>query len=168
MMAHITQREFVGGAAALSGLTLSLELPAQETARQAAPGAVRPPRTPSAFLQIGEDDGITIITPAVEMGQGGHTALPMIIMEELGGSWDRLGVADAPAAAIYNNPLFGLQATVGSFSVRGWYLELRRIGAAARIMLLQAAAQNWKVSPMYCVADGSEVIHAPRGGRGSF
>jgi len=114
-MAHITRREFVGGAVALSGLTLSLELPAQETARQAAPGAARPPRTPSAFLQIGEDDGITIITPAVEMGQGGHTSMPMIIMEELGGNWGRLRVADAPAAAIYNNPLFGLQATVGSF-----------------------------------------------------
>jgi len=168
MMAQITRREFVGGAVAFSGLTLSLELPAQETARQAAPGAARPPRTPSAFLQIGEDDGITIITPAVEMGQGGHTSMPMIIMEELGGNWGRLRVADAPAAAIYNNPLFGLQATVGSFSVRGWYLELRRIGAAARIMLLQAAAQNWKVSPMHCVADGSEVIHEPSGRRCSF
>jgi isoquinoline 1-oxidoreductase subunit beta len=168
MMAHITRREFVGGAVALSGLTLSLELPAQETARQGAPGAARPPRTPSAFLQIGEDDGITIITPAVEMGQGGHTSMPMIIMEELGGHWGRLRVADAPAAAIYDNPLFGLQATVGSFSVRGWYLELRRIGAAARIMLLQAAAQNWKVSPLHCVADGSEIVHEPSGRRCSF
>ena len=167
-MAQITRREFVGGAMAVSGLALSLELPAQETARQAAPVAARPPRMPLAFLQIGEDDGITIVSPAVEMGQGGHTSLPMIIMEELGGNWDRLRVADAPAAAIYNNPLFGLQATVGSFSVRGWYLELRRIGAAARIMLLQAAAQNWKVSPVHCTADGSEVIHGPSGRRCSF
>ena len=167
-MAQITRREFVGGAMAVSGLALSLELPAQETARQAAPGAARPPRMPLAFLQIGEDDGITIVSPAVEMGQGGHTSLPMIIMEELGGNWDRLRVADAPAAAIYNNPLFGLQATVGSFSVRGWYLELRRIGAAARIMLLQAAAQNWKVSPVHCTAAGSEVIHGPSGRRCSF
>src|ERR1700748_1846092 len=125
-MSQITRREFVGAAAAtVVGLALSLEWPAQESARL--PAAIRAPRTPSAFLQIGEDDGITIITPAVEMGQGGHTALPMIIMEELGGSWSRLAVADAPAAAIYNNPLFGLQATVGSFSVRGWYTELRRI-----------------------------------------
>src|SRR3984885_1395524 len=168
MMAHITRREFVGGAVALSGLALSLELPAQETARQAAPGAARPPRTPSAFLQIGEDDGIIIITPAVEMGQGGHTALPMIIMEELGGSWDRLAVADAPAAAIYNNPLFGLQATVGSFSVRGWYTELRRIGAAGRIMLLQAAAHTWKVSANECTVDSSLVLHAPSGRKCSF
>ncbi len=166
-MRYITRREFVSAAATLSGLALSLELPAQETARAVAQ-APRPPRVPTAFLQIGEDDAITIITPAVEMGQGGHTSLPMIIMEELGGNWDRVRVADAPAAAIYNNPLFGLQATVGSFSVRGWYLELRRIGAAARLMLLQAAAQTWKVSPAHCVAGDSEVIHGPSGRRCSF
>ena len=111
-MAYITRREFVhvaGGA--IGGLALSLDLPAQEAARL--PPGPSAPRTPSAFLQIGEDDRITIITPAVEMGQGGHTSLPMIIMEELGGSWKRLAIADAPAAAIYNNPMFGLQATVG-------------------------------------------------------
>jgi isoquinoline 1-oxidoreductase subunit beta len=165
-MTDITRREFVCAAATLGGLALSLDLPAQEPARM--PPASHAPRSPSAFLQIGEDDGITIITPAVEMGQGGHTALPMIIMEELGGSWDQLRVADAPAAAIYNNPLFGLQATVGSFSVRGWYTELRRIGAAARIMLLQAAAHNWKVSASQCSVDSSLVIHAPSGRKCSF
>ncbi len=167
-MAHITRREFACAAATtVGGLALSLDLPAQETAR-ALPVAPHAPRTPSAFLQIGDDDGITIITPAVEMGQGGHTALPMIIMEELGGSWHRLGVADAPAAAIYNNPLFGLQATVGSFSVRGWYTELRRIGAAARIMLLQAAAHTWKVAANECTVDDSLVLHAPSGRKCSF
>jgi len=166
-MSQITRREFVSAAATLSGLALSLELPAQEGPRGGA-AAIRPPRTPSAFLQIGEDDGITIITPAVEMGQGGHTSLPMIIMEELGGSWDRLRVTDAPAAAMYNNPLFGQQSTVGSFSVRGWYHELRRIGAAARIMLLQAAARTWKVVPASCTASGSEVVHGPSGRRCSF
>ena len=140
-MTHITRREFVGAAATVGGLALSLELPAQENARPLPTAGPKPPRTPSAFLQIGEDDGITIVTPAVEMGQGGHTALPMLIMEELGGSWNRLVISDAPAAAIYNNPMFGLQATVGSFSVRGWYTELRRIGAAARVMLLQACAR---------------------------
>jgi isoquinoline 1-oxidoreductase subunit beta len=166
-MRYISRREFVSAAATLSGLALSLELPAQETARPVA-AAARPPRLPTAFLQIGEDDGITIITPAVEMGQGGHTSLPMIIMEELGGNWDRIRVADAPAAAIYNNPMFGLQATVGSFSVRGWYLELRRIGAAARLMLLQAAAKTWKVSAEQCTVGGSEVIHGPSGRKCSF
>jgi isoquinoline 1-oxidoreductase beta subunit len=169
-MTQITRRDFVRTTAALGGLALSLELPAQngEGAGPRAAGAAHAPRNPSAFLQIGENDEITIITPAVEMGQGGHTAMPMIIMEELGGSWHRLRVADAPAAAIYNNPMFGQQSTVGSFSVRGWYTELRRIGAAARIMLLQAAAHNWKVSASECSANASVIVHGPSGRKCSF
>jgi isoquinoline 1-oxidoreductase beta subunit len=62
-----------------------------------APGSAAkeaPPRTPSAFLRIAPDDTITLVTPSVEMGQGGHTALPMILMEELGGDWRRLYGAD--------------------------------------------------------------------------
>ncbi len=166
-MIYISRREFVRVAgAALGGLALSLQLPAQESGR--APGEAHGPRNPSAFLQIGEDDGITIVTPAVEMGQGGHTSLPMIIMEELGGNWDRLRVTDAPAAPIYNNPMFGLQATVGSFSVRGWYTELRRIAAAARMMLVQAAAHRWSVPAAQCTAENSLIVHTPSGRKCSF
>ena len=127
-----------------------------------------PPRTPSAFLSIGTDDTITIIAPAVEMGQGGHTAMPMILMEELAGNWDRLIVKDAPAAAIYDNPVFHQQSTVGSFSVRGWYTELRRIGAAAREMLLNAAATDWGVPVGECSAANSIITHAPSGRSRTF
>ena len=135
-VATLTRRDFVRAAVAFGGgLALALDLPAQEGGPlRAAPPA--PPKLPSAFIHIGTDDRITIVTPAVEMGQGGHTSMPMIIMEELGGDWERLQVVDAAAAAVYNNPMFGQQATVGSFSVRGWYAELRRIGAAAREMLV--------------------------------
>ena len=168
-MRYITRREFVRATAAIGGLALSLELPAQEGGPgPRMPAASRAPRAPSAFLQIGEDDAITIIAPAVEMGQGGHTAMSMIILEELGGSWHQLRVADAPAAAVYNNPLFGQQGSVGSFSVRGWYLELRRIGAAARIMLVQAAAHTWKVPVNDCITNASFVVHAPSGRRCTF
>jgi isoquinoline 1-oxidoreductase beta subunit len=170
-MRSITRREFVQATAALGGLALSIDLPAQEAESGTAPTmprAVRAPRAPSAFLQIGEDDGIVIVTPAVEMGQGGHTAMSMIIMEELGGSWHQLRAIDAPAAPVYNNPLFGQQGSVGSFSVRGWYVELRRIGAAARIMLVQAAAHGWKVPPNDCITNASYVVHAPSGRRCTF
>ena len=169
-MTHITRREFVGAAAA-GGLALSLKLPAQESERNARTGrarAARPPRNPSAFLQIGTDDAIMIVTPAVEMGQGGHTSLPMIVMEELGGSWKRLRVTDAPAAAVYDNPMFGQQSTVGSFSVRGWYTELRRIGAAARLMLIEAAARRWSVPASECSASDSVIEHRPSGRKCSF
>ena len=160
----VSRREFLQTAVTIGGLALSIELPAQEATGSAGglqPGRPEaPPRSPIAFVQVGSDDVITIVTPAVEMGQGGRTAMPMIIMEELGGDWQKLRAVDAPAAAIYNNPMFGQQSTVGSFSVRGWYRELRRIGAAARMMLVQAAARQWKVPPEECSVAGSVIQHA--------
>ncbi|HEV7610752.1 MAG TPA: molybdopterin cofactor-binding domain-containing protein [Steroidobacteraceae bacterium] len=165
----ITRRVFVGAAMTVGGsLVLGVNLQAQEGGESRATPAATTPRLPSAFVQIGEDDSITIITPAVEMGQGGHTAMPMLVMEELGGDWDRVRVADAAAAAVYNNPLFGMQATVGSFSVRGWYRELRRIGAVAREMLVQAAAEDWSVPIRECTAGNSRIVHGPTGRSRSF
>lgn len=163
----LSRREFITvSAAAGGGLLLGIALPPR--AAISAPIGVPPPRTPSAFLRIGTDDMITITAPAVEMGQGGHTAMPMILMEELAGNWARLIVRDAPAAAIYDNPVFHQQATVGSFSVRGWYTELRRIGAAAREMLLQAAAADWDVPVGECRAANSIITHVPSGRSRSF
>jgi isoquinoline 1-oxidoreductase subunit beta len=167
-MPYVTRREFVHATAALGGLALSFDLPAQEGGPRRPPVPLHPPRNPAAFLEIGADDSITIVTPAVEMGQGGHTAMPMMILEELGGSWERLRVVDAPAAAMYNNPMFGQQSTVGSFSVRGWYTELRRIGAAARLMLVSAASQQWHCSPDDCHTENSLIIHRPSGRQCSF
>jgi isoquinoline 1-oxidoreductase beta subunit len=164
----ITRRDFVRGAVgAGGGLMLGIYIPTggavgQENAPAASAKAVAP-RTPSAFLRIDPDDSITLVTPSVEMGQGGHTALPMILMEELGGDWKRLKVEDAPAAAVFNNPMFGVQVTAGSFSVRGWYTELRRTGAAAREMLISAAAKSWGVPAAECAAANSVVSHPPSG-----
>jgi isoquinoline 1-oxidoreductase subunit beta len=164
----ITRRAFVRSAAtAGGGLMLGIYLPTGKAVGQenASGSAAKeaPPRTPSAFLRIAPDDTITLVTPAVEMGQGGHTALPMILMEELGGDWRRLKVEDAPAAAMFNNPMFRMQITAGSFSVRGWYTELRRIGAAGREMLVAAAAQQWGVSAAQCAAANSVITHAASG-----
>ncbi len=97
--ATLTRRVFVRSAAAVGGgLMLGIYLPTGKAVGQEnAPGSAAkeaPPRTPSAFLRIAPDDTITLVTPSVEMGQGGHTALPMILMEELGGDWRRLYGAD--------------------------------------------------------------------------
>jgi isoquinoline 1-oxidoreductase subunit beta len=157
----VTRREFIRTAAAIGGgLALTLDLKAQEGGPLPRMRP-RPPKPPSAFVQIGKDNWITIVTPAVEMGQGGHTSLPMIIVDELGGDWERMRVQDAAAAPVYDNPLMGQQATVGSFSVRGWYAELRRIGAAAREMLVQAAAKEWDVPASECAVSRSTIIHRP-------
>lgn len=165
---RVTRREFVRGAATVGGgLMLAIHFPVSEAVGQENnPGSAAkqaPPRAPSAFLRIAPDDTITLVTPSVEMGQGGHTAMPMILMEELGGDWRRLKVEDAPAAAIFNNPMFRQQSTVGSFSVRGWYGELRRIGAAGREMLVAAAAQQWGVPAAECAAANSVITHASSG-----
>jgi isoquinoline 1-oxidoreductase subunit beta len=164
----VTRRDFIRGAASVGGgLMLGIYLPIGKAVGQenapASAAKVAPPRAPSAFLHISPDDTITLVTPSVEMGQGGHTALPMILMEELGGDWKRLKVEDAPAAAIFNNPVFGMQITAGSFSVRGWYTELRRTGAAGREMLVSAAAKKWGVPAAECAAAGSIITHAPSG-----
>ena len=172
----VSRRHFLRLAAVTGGgLALAVSLPSLAApAEGAAPTPGTPPapgvapagrsiRPPSAFLQIAENDEITVITPAVEMGQGGHTAMPMIILEELGGDWRRVTVKDAAAAAVYNNPLSGTQMTVGSFSVRGWYMDLRKVGAAAREMLVQAAALEWQVPTTECSAAQSVITHRPSG-----
>ncbi len=164
----VSRRDFVRSAVSVGGgLMLGIYLPTgkavgQENAPASAVKAA-PPRAPAAFVRIAPDDTITLVTPAVEMGQGGHTTMPMILMEELGGDWKRLKVEDAPAAAIYNNPLFGQQITAGSFSVRGWYTELRRTGAAGREMLISAAAAKWRVPAAECAAANSVITHVPSG-----
>jgi isoquinoline 1-oxidoreductase subunit beta len=166
----VTRREFLITAVSVGGgLALSLPLPAaEENPESGGPGpgvskANSPPRRPSAFLEIAPDGAITFTNPAVEMGQGGHTGMALIVMEELDGDWSRLTVHDSPPAAVYNNPTFGQQSTVGSFAVRGWYTELRRIGAAARAMLLQAAANEWGVPVAECSAARSVITHQPSG-----
>jgi isoquinoline 1-oxidoreductase subunit beta len=161
----IDRRQFLKRSAAVGGgLMLSVVLP--RFSAEAAESL--PPRDPSAFIHIGADDRITIVTPAVEMGQGGHTAMCQLLMEELGGDWTRLAVEDAPADSVYNNPMINLQLTAGSFAVRGWYPELRRIGAAAREMLVHAAAERWGVSAGECSVEKSVITHRPSGRTLSF
>lgn len=158
----LSRRDFIYATAAVGGgLALGIRLQAQEGPRP--PAAPAPVRPPSAFIQIDPDDTITITTPAVEMGQGGHTSLPMIMMEELGGDWRKLKVQDAAAAKVYNNPINNRQTTVGSFAVRGWYNELRRFSAAAREMLVTAGAARLGVPASECVAANSVITHTPSG-----
>ena len=73
--------------------------------------------------------------------------------------------AAPPSDALYGNPIFGIQATGNSNSVRAFWKKLRAAGAAARAILIEAAAAQWKVDPASCTADNSEVIHKPTGRR---
>ncbi|HUK01699.1 MAG TPA: xanthine dehydrogenase family protein molybdopterin-binding subunit [Steroidobacteraceae bacterium] len=119
------------------------------------PPASHEPFAPNAFIRIAEDDTVTIISPKAEMGQGVYTSLPMIIAEELGVDPSRIRVEAAPVDPAYNSNWFPMQFTGGSSSVRTSFEPLRAAGAAARAVLIAAAAKAWQIDPArLSAADG--------------
>lgn len=124
---------------------------------------------PNAFIRIARDGKVTLIMPQVEMGQGVYTSIPMILAEELDAAWDAVSVEAAPPnEALYANPLLHVQATGNSNSVRAFWLPLRKAGAAARAMLIGAAAKRWNVDPSTCTVGNGEVSHAASGRKLSY
>ena len=97
------------------------------------------------------------------MGQGITTALAMILADELDLDWKKIHTVFAPAAPVYFNPVFGLQGTGGSTSIRASWEPLAKAGAAAREMLVAAAAKKWNVEPTACRTDNSMVVHEASG-----
>ena len=121
---------------------------------------------PDAFIRIDPSGQVTLIMSYVEMGQGTYTSIPMLIAEELEVELKSVRLEHAPPSdKLYANPLFGFQATGGSTAIRAAWEPMRRAGATARTMLVQAAAQRWRVEPTSCRAEKGEVIHAASGRR---
>ena len=102
---------------------------------------------PNAFVRVGTDNKITVIVNHSEMGQGVYTALPMLLAEEMDVDWKNVGYEPAPVDPKYNHPVFGMQMTGGSTSVWSAFEQYRKAGAAAKAMLVAAAAQQWNVDP---------------------
>ncbi|MEN2792511.1 molybdopterin cofactor-binding domain-containing protein [Sphingomonas oligophenolica] len=121
---------------------------------------------PNAFIRIDPAGKVTLVMPQVEMGQGTYTSISMILAEELDAAWNQVAVEHAPPNdALYANPVFGLQATGNSNSIRAFWMPLRKAGAGTRAILVQAAASGWKVDPASCRTEASEVIHDSSGRR---
>src|SRR5881296_2725715 len=155
---QVTRRAFLETAgAAGAGLVISFYLPSGLRFRSPTAG----PFAPNAWLRIGEDESVLVIVDRSEMGQGVTTALPMLLAEELEADWSKIRIEFAPADKAYTNPLFGMQGTGGSTSVRAAWMPLRKAGAAAREMLVSAAAQTWGVDPSQCRAEHGAVVHTP-------
>ena len=115
---------------------------------------------PNAFIRIDAAGNTTLVMPQVEMGQGVYTSISMILAEELDADFAQVTLEHAPPSdKLYGNPLFGIQATGNSNSIRAWWTPLRTAGAGARAMLVQAAAQQWQVDPASCTTANSEVMH---------
>jgi CO/xanthine dehydrogenase Mo-binding subunit len=154
----LDRREFLKvGAAAAGGLVLAVYIP-EATARGAATSAA--PFQPNVFLRV-EPSGDVIVTVArSDMGQGVRTALPMIVADELDADWSRVSVEQADA----HPTRYGRMMTVGSTSVRGGaWMPLRRAGAAAREMLVAAAAARWGVDPATLRTEKGRVLHDASG-----
>lgn len=121
---------------------------------------------PNAFIRIDETGRTVLIMPQVEMGQGTYTSISAVLAEELDADWSKVEVQHAPPDdKLYGNPTFGLQVTGNSNSIRAWWLPLRKAGATARAMLVQAAAVQWGVEPASCSAAKGEVVHDASGRR---
>ena len=133
----------------------------------AADAPPKPISAPNAFLHIAPDNSITIQVNRLEFGQGVHTALPMLIAEELDADWSQVHSALAPAGDAYKDPGFGIQMTGGSTAVKHSWQQYREIGARARAMLVAAAAEQWKV-PASQITVAKGVVHGPSGQSATF
>ena len=114
----------------------------------------------NAYVAIANDGTITITSPALEMGQGVNTALPLIIAEELDADWSKVKVQQAPIAAVYNHPILQQQLVVGSLTTRGYWVPCRTAAAQARRVLLDAVAERWNVPVAELTTEPSAVVHA--------
>jgi isoquinoline 1-oxidoreductase beta subunit len=165
--ATLDRREFLkkstaGGAA----LVIGFYLPSKYEALDAAPPSE--PASLNAWVRIAQDNTVTILIDKSEMGQGVVTSLAMLLAEELEFDWKKVKTEFAPAAPAYFNPVFGLQGTGGSTSVRASWGPLTKAGAAAREMLVSAAAQQWYVEPSACHVENGAVVHTATNKRLSY
>ena len=142
------------------------EKPAEAAVGSAATKTVdqAPDLAHNAFIKIDRTGLVTLIVHKVEMGQGTYTSMPMLLAEELEVDLSKVKLEQAPANnSLYSDPLLGGQVTGGSTSVRASWDPLRQAGAAARLLLVDAAAQAWNAKSVDCTAKNGVVTHGPSG-----
>ena len=173
---NVSRRDFLTyGLRAGFGLTLGLTFPAVAQMSDSAPGITGSQQlnaalAPNAFVRIGTDNTVTVISKHLEMGQGTYTGMATLVAEELDAAWSQVTVVSAPADATrYNNLKWGpVQGTGGSTAVANAYEQMRRAGAAAREMLVMAAAKRWKVPASEITVREGVVIHEASNRKASF
>jgi isoquinoline 1-oxidoreductase beta subunit len=162
---NVSRRHVLKGAVAAGGLVLAAPLSHAATAPTYKTGAGAMPHgvvvDPRVFVSIAPDGIVTIVAHRAEMGTGVRTSLPMVVADELEADWARVRVVEAEG----NETKYGNQDTDGSRSTRHYLMPMRQIGAAARSMLEEAAAQKWNVKPEEVKAANHEVVHAASGRR---
>jgi len=155
----VGRREFLrAGAAIGGGLLVSLYVPLAKDAN-ALLAAEEKAFAVNAFVHIGADESVTVISAHSEMGQGVYTSLSMLLNEELEADWAKVRVEAAPVDKVYNHPVFGMQMTGGSTTSPSEWVRYRKMGALARTMLVEAAAQKWSVAASECRVEKGVVFH---------
>jgi isoquinoline 1-oxidoreductase beta subunit len=166
MNKSISRREFLKGSLAATGLTIMASVTPFGTRLVNASGMKEGEAaglSPSAFYQITPDNVVKILVPKSEMGQGVHTSLPMIIADELEADWAQVEIVQSGAGKEFACGVMGIQITVASASVRGYWGPMRTAGAAGRAMLIEAAAKEWNVLKSECEAFKGTVLHRKSG-----
>jgi len=166
--AVVGRREFIRTGAAIGGgllVSLHAALPGRTSDASAVEGK---DFALNAFVRIGTDESVTVISAHSEMGQGIYTSLPMLLNEELEADWSKVRVEAAPVDKAYNHPVFGIQMTGGSTTSPAEWERYRKMGAVARIMLVEAAAQQWNVDAASCHVEKGVVIHGVTGRRATY
>ncbi|MGA7179581.1 MAG: xanthine dehydrogenase family protein molybdopterin-binding subunit [Thiobacillaceae bacterium] len=166
-----SRREFFKTTAMVgAGLTLGFYLTPARSARLSLQTPSGEAFAPNAFIRIAPDDTVTVLVKHLEMGQGVNTGLPALVAEELDVPWELIRVESAPAdAKLYYNLFWKtMQGTGGSTAMANSYLQMRRAGATAREMLLEAGARHWKVSRALVKTENGHVVNAANTERLSY
>lgn len=158
MKTDITRRSFLKQSSLVIAIT-ALSSPLRLFNASPVKAASELPFKPHAFLEIATDDTITVWVGQTNLGQGTHTGIPMVIADELDADWELIRVKPAPAGEPFKDPLWHAQFTGGSTSIRHRWDLLRTVGAAARQMLVEAAAEQWGISKKKCVTKDGKVMH---------
>jgi isoquinoline 1-oxidoreductase beta subunit len=161
----VSRRRVLGGALA-TGFVFAFHLPVGAAEASQPKDLTDGKFAPNAYIRIDASGQVTLVMPQVEMGQGIYTGVATILAEELDADLAQVVLQHAPPnEKLYTNPLFGIQATGGSTSVRAFWTPLRKAGATTRAMLIKAAADQWQVTPESCSAAEGAVLHNETGRR---
>ena len=169
---ELTRRDFIKFTSlAGAGLTLGALMPEAVTAAAGGSGTAAGLAMP--FVRIDPDNTVTVISKHVEAGQGVWTGLPAVLAEELDASWSQMRVESSPAKVpMYGNfafdPKGSVQGTGGSTAIANSWMQLRQAGATARVMLVEAAAAQWKVPAGEITVSEGVVEHSKSGKKATF
>ncbi len=162
----LSRRDVIAALSAAGGLSVGVAAPGLANARQIGASIngdeSLSPKEMNAFIVIDPDNTVTVRLPHCEMGQGAATALAMIVAEELDCDWTKVKAEHASANRnLRDKGVYRTMTTVGSQGVRSSFAYLQQAGASARVRLVQAASEQWKVPVAECVAADGKVTHTP-------